>query len=132
GDDKVIGIIQTPCFRWAGVAGLGYWLAKEYRGQGYMTEAVQAVKEILFDTWWCDKIMLYVYEGNDASRRVAVKCGFHLSYEDYKECAYSAYGRWVSKECFVMTSGEYEWERRGEDFYTTASTDPVPGRDKAA
>lgn len=27
---------------------------------------------------------------------------------------------------------EYEWERRGEDFYTTASTDPVPSRDKAA
>ena len=132
GDDKVIGIIQTPCFDWAGFAGLGYWLAEEYRGQGYMTEAVQAVKEILFNTWWCDKIMLYVYEGNDASRRVAVKCGFHLSYEDYKECAYSAYGRWVSKECFVMTSGEYEWERRGEDFYTTASTDSAPGLDKAA
>ena len=76
--------------------------------------------------------MKYVHEGNDASRRVAVKCGFHLSYEDYKECAYSDYGRWVSKECFVMTDGEYEWERRGEDFYTTASTDPAPGLDKAA
>ena len=32
--------------------------------------------------------------------------GLPLSYQDYKECAYSAYGRWVSKECFVMTSGE--------------------------
>ena len=119
-NDKVIGIIQTPCFPWSGFAGLGYWLAEEYRGRGYMTEAVEAVKEELFGCWWCDMIMLYVYEDNPASRNVAIKCGFHLDYEKYKEIAYSDYGRWVSKECFVMTSGEYEWERRGEDFYTTA------------
>ena len=43
GGDKVIGIIQTPELWWRRASGLGYWLAAEYRGRGYMTEAIEAV-----------------------------------------------------------------------------------------
>lgn len=119
-NDKVIGVVQTPSYPWIGFAGLGYWLAEEYRGRGYMTEAIEAVKRELFMTWWCNEIVLFVYEDNPASRNLAIKCGFHLDCKRYQELAYSEYGRWVSKECFEMTKGDYEWERRGEDFYTTA------------
>ena len=120
GDDEVIGIVQVNCRPWARCACLGYCLAEDYRGEGYMTEAVEAVKEKLFGFGWCDKIVLDVYEDNPASRKVAVKCGFHLDYDGYKENIYSDYGRCVSEESFEMTRGEYEWECRGEDFYTTA------------
>ncbi|MBR6417047.1 MAG: GNAT family N-acetyltransferase [Bacteroidales bacterium] len=121
GGDKVIGIIQTPCLWWRDAMGLGYWLAAEYRGRGYMTEAIEAVKKRLFENWWCDEILLYVFVGNEASRNVALKCGFRLKYESYKESIYSPYGRVESEECFSITRGDYEWEQRGEDFYSTAA-----------
>lgn len=119
--DTVIGIIQTPCYWWNRWAGIGYWLAEEYRGHGYMTEAVEAVKEILFSNWWCDEILLHVYVGNEASRNVALKCGLRPKYEEYKDCIYNPYGRAESEECFSMTRGDYEWERRGKPFYSTAA-----------
>ena len=121
GGDKVIGIIQTPFLWWRDAAGLGYWLAAEYRGRGYMTEAIEAVKERLFQDGWCDEILLYVFVGNEASRNVALKCGFRLKYESYKESIYSPYGTVESEECFTITRGDYEWEQRGEEFYSTAA-----------
>ena len=121
GGDKVIGIIQMPELWWRRASGLGYWLAAEYRGRGYMTEAIEAVKERLFQDEWCDEILLYVFEGNEASRNVALKCGFRPKYEAYKESVYSPYGTVESEECFSITRGDYEWEQRGEDFYSTAA-----------
>lgn len=102
--------------------GLGYWLAGEYCGRGYMTEAIEAVKEMLFDeNWWVDQLLLYVYVGNEASRNVALKCGFRPNYESYKESVYNPYGTVESEECFTITRGDYEWEQRGEDCYSTAA-----------
>ena len=121
GEDKVIGIIQTPELWWFRRAEIGYWLAEGYRGKGYMTEAVQAVKEVLFSKCWCEEVRIQVYVGNEASRSVALKCGFHPMYEAYKDSVYSRYGRVESEETFVMTAGEYEWERRGEAFWSTGS-----------
>ena len=122
GSNKVIGIIQVPCFWWESMAGVGYWLAAEYRGRGYMTEAIEAVKEMLFDeNWWVDELLLYVYVGNEASRNVALKCGFRPKYEAYKESVYNPYGTVESEECFTITRGDYEWEERGEDSYSTAA-----------
>ena len=119
--DTVIGVIQTPPsgFRSADV---GYWLAAGYRGLGYMTEALEAVKAYLFEeTWWCDEIHIYVFSGNDASKGLALKCGFYPDYEAYRECVYSPFGKLESEERFTMTRGDYEWERRGKTFYSTAS-----------
>ena len=119
-DDRVIGVVQTPIFPWDGRAEIGYWLAEDCRGRGYMTEAVEAVKDFLFRTWWwCDELWIHVFVGNEASRNVALKCGFHPMYESYKDSVYSPYGRVESEESFVMTRGEYEWERRGMPFFTT-------------
>ena len=120
GSDKVIGVIQTPYSYWNKKAGIGYWLAEEYRGRGYMTEAVEAVKEILFGKRY-EEILLYVFVGNEASRNVALKCGFRPKYEAYHDCVYNPYGTVESEECFSITIADYEWELRGEDFYSTAA-----------
>ena len=124
GDGRVIGVVQVSAHVLDGFAELGYWLAEDCRGRGYMTEALEALKETLFGCWWCDELRIKVFVGNEASRRVALKCGFHPVYEAYRDCVYSLYGRVESEECFSMTAGEYEWELRGEDSFST----DAPGR----
>lgn len=122
GDDTVIGIIQVPYHWFEGRVSFGYWLAEPYRGKGYMTEVVEALTENVFNSYlYCDEIDIFVYRGNEASRNVALKCGFFPKYEAYKECVYSHYGVAESEECYAMTRGDYEWRRRGESSYSTAA-----------
>lgn len=125
GSDKVIGIVQLLDIWWRAQAALGYWLMERYRGKGYMTEAIQAITDAAFKTGWYNEIRIFVYVGNDASRRVALKCGFHLDYKAYKETVYTDYGTVESEECFCKTIAEHEWELRGQHFFTTANLDSV-------
>ncbi len=76
-----------------------------------------------FKTGWYDEIRIFVYVGNDASRRVALKCGYHLDYDAYKETVYTDYGNMESEECFCKTIAEHEWGLRGQHFFTTARLD---------
>jgi len=122
--DSVIGIIQLPVrYDWkthTRKTFIGYWLAEEYRGKGYMTEAVEAMKEYVFDSTWSDEMELYVYCGNEASRNVALKCGFFPKWEAFKENVYSGYGRVESEEIFNLTRGDFEWQRNHDRYSTTA------------
>lgn len=118
--DSVIGVIQTP-IGWDGTASIGYWLDEEHRGKGYMTEAVEAVKEYIFDHTWADKIEIYVYCGNDASRNVALKCGFYPDFSQYKENTYSRFGTVESEERFNLTRDDFEWEQSGMSVFSTAA-----------
>lgn len=119
--DTVIGVIQVPKDYWEGKAFIGYWLGEEYRGKGYMTEAVEAVKEYVFNTTWLDEIELYVYCGNEASRNVALKCGFFPDFGGYKENTFSHFGTVESEERFTVTRGDFEWEQRGNATFSSAA-----------
>ncbi|MCB0790220.1 MAG: GNAT family N-acetyltransferase [Flavobacteriales bacterium] len=60
-------------------AELGYWLAKEYRGRGIMTAAVQQAMERGFRILpYIDRIFARPYGRNVASQRVLEKAGFTL------------------------------------------------------
>ena len=83
-----------------------------------MTEAVQAVTEFLLDEWWCNEVHIHIFVGNEASKKVALKCGFYPKLEAYKDTVYSYYGTVESEECYVKTAGDQEWERRGKDFFS--------------
>ena len=55
---------------------LGYWIGRPYWGNGYMTEAANALidyafKELELEAIWCG-----YYEGNNKSKRVQEKLGF--------------------------------------------------------
>ena len=59
-------------------AALGYWLAEPYWHQGIMTEAAEAVlaharRDLGIRRVWAD-----YYEGNDPSRKVMERLGFHF------------------------------------------------------
>ena len=116
----VIGIIQLPCFFWESRVEIGYWLDEDYRGMGYMTEAIEAVKAFVFENFrWCREIRIYVYEGNDASSNVALKCGFFPVYEAYKVNVYSLFGKVESELLYSITRADYEWEKRGLPYFST-------------
>ncbi|MEU9300490.1 GNAT family N-acetyltransferase [Streptomyces sp. NPDC048269] len=57
---------------------IGYWAAKEHRGQGFMTEAVTAVARWAFTELGAVRLEWRAEAGNTASRAVAEKAGFRF------------------------------------------------------
>ena len=110
GSDKVIGLVQIV-ERWFQRKSLGYCLAAKYRGKGYMTEAVRAVVPILFEeNPWLKAILIEIFDGNEASERVARKCGFF--FDGMKMDVLSPYGNVEDENHFSLTIGDYEWAKR--------------------
>lgn len=74
--DEVVGLLEI----YSGVEMfssdfLGYYMKKSHRGKGYMTEALLALR----DKWLEEDSripMLWIFPDNDASNRVAKKCGW--------------------------------------------------------
>lgn len=58
------------------VGELGYWAAPEYRGRGYVPRAARLLCTWAFDELELPRMQLGTFPGNDASERVAEKCGF--------------------------------------------------------
>lgn len=57
-------------------AELGYWIAPEYHGKGYGSEAARLLTEYGFNERGCHRITARVFEGNDASRALLEGLGF--------------------------------------------------------
>lgn len=57
---------------------IGYWLATEFEGKGYMTEAVEAITQFAFQELKARRIEIRCDEENIKSREVAVRAGFEL------------------------------------------------------
>ena len=55
---------------------ISYGLFKDYRGKGYMTEAVNAVCSYCFDHLRYDYLSCGYFEGNDNSKAIMEHCGF--------------------------------------------------------
>ena len=75
-ENNVIGRIKAwEINPYDGYAQLGYDTGPEYRGHGYMTEAVQAVIRFMLTEAQANRIYCSVRAGNTASRRVCEKAG---------------------------------------------------------
>ncbi|MCH0543072.1 GNAT family N-acetyltransferase [Streptomyces sp. MUM 203J] len=57
---------------------IGYWTAKEHRGNGYATEMVRTVAAWAFTGLGCGRLEWRAEVGNTGSRRVAEQSGFTL------------------------------------------------------
>ena len=65
---------------------IGYWIRTGYEGQGYITEAVQAITKYGFETLEAKKIIIRMQGDNIRSEAVAKKAGYlyegtHRNYE---------------------------------------------------
>ncbi len=94
GSDKVIGLIQHRYVMWQSdgclqEAEIGYILSKDYRGRGYMTEALNAFCRALFclenEDEYCyhyHVLYLHILPTNEASLGVARNVWFSYVEED--------------------------------------------------
>jgi RimJ/RimL family protein N-acetyltransferase len=74
---RLLGSISLMRFDWQHRrAEVGYWLAREARGQGNATRAVGLICRFGFDQLGLERIDLMAATGNPASQRVAERSGF--------------------------------------------------------
>ncbi|HFI0273942.1 TPA: GNAT family N-acetyltransferase [Streptococcus suis] len=57
-------------------AELGYWLGRDYWGQGLVPEAIRELLCYAFETLKLETVWCGYFEGNEQSRRAQEKCGF--------------------------------------------------------
>jgi RimJ/RimL family protein N-acetyltransferase len=75
--DRLLGSISLMRFAWQHArAEVGYWLAKDARGEGHVTRAVRLVTGWGFRSLGLERIDLLAATENPASQRVAERCGF--------------------------------------------------------
>lgn len=55
---------------------IGYTLSNEYRGRGFVTEAVRLLVRYLFDSTLVNRLEIRMDTRNEASEKVAIKSGF--------------------------------------------------------
>lgn len=56
---------------------IGYWIGVPYWGQGLIPEAVWEMMRYGFEELHLEKIWCGYFDGNEKSKRVQEKCGFH-------------------------------------------------------
>jgi RimJ/RimL family protein N-acetyltransferase len=79
-------------------------LSRADRGKGYMSEALRIFSAYLFEIKPIERLELCMFKGHDASRRVAVKCGYQ--HEGTLRRAELLRGRWHDLEVFSLLRGE--------------------------
>jgi ribosomal-protein-alanine N-acetyltransferase len=84
---------------------LGYHILPEYWGRGYATEASHAIIGWCFDALDLHRIQADCTEGNIASERVMLKCGFR--YEGLWRESCWEHGRFVNIKQFGLLRSEY-------------------------
>ncbi len=57
---------------------IGYWLGRPHWGQGYGTEAVEAITALGLETLGLRRIEAILFKDNPNSKRVLEKCGYEL------------------------------------------------------
>jgi RimJ/RimL family protein N-acetyltransferase len=55
---------------------VGFWVAKEYWGNGYATEALNLMTKYIFEELYFHKIFVFFHEKNSAVARILEKCGY--------------------------------------------------------
>jgi ribosomal-protein-serine acetyltransferase len=73
----LIGAVDLHDINWPNAhAGIGYWLDRDFMGQGIMTRAVRALSEYAFEALDLHRLEIHVAIANARSRRVAERAGF--------------------------------------------------------
>ena len=112
GNETLVGGITLSNIRRraAQFGNLGYWMGRQFAGQGMMTEAVGITLPFVFDSLDLHRLHAAFLPGNAASRRVLEKNGFVE--EGFAPGYLQIDGRWEDHVLFGLTRERYEMRRR--------------------
>lgn len=74
-DDQPLGIIGLIDIK-DGSGSVGYWIDRAHGRRGLTSAALEQLKTIAFNELGLNRLRLEYLEGNEASARVAARCGF--------------------------------------------------------
>jgi RimJ/RimL family protein N-acetyltransferase len=76
-DDEVMGMMSLKTVNWTDRnAEIGYWLARDFWGKGYASEALRLILDFVFDHLRLVRAYAVVQEQNLPSIRILEKAGF--------------------------------------------------------
>lgn len=107
-----IGVFEVTSLKVSNIHGekqeyeICYFLHKDFRGKGYMTEVVESMKRYLFMECQADTLIISVFPRNDASRRVAIKNGFIFKNLERK-CGITGCGEIADIEIYILEKEKY-------------------------
>jgi len=84
---------------------LGYNLAEEAQGRGYMTETVRAVVDFAFRRWGLHRVAAAYMPRNERSAAVLARCGFKV--EGHAPAYLRINGRWEEHVLTAATNPEW-------------------------
>lgn len=108
GEDDIVGHIEFfQTVAYLDELELSYHIySEQHRGRGYATEAVALMSGYLFDRMKHNRIRLIIHPDNQASRRVAEKCGF--TYEGVARGAWFNRGRSHDVAVYGLVREDYD------------------------
>lgn len=92
---ELIGVVSIT-LAGEGVGNVGYWLAPQFWGAGFLPEALEAVLAG-YAAGRFSTLMAFVHQGNHGSARVLIKCGFEYTgdTESYSVARCAMVRNWV-------------------------------------
>ena len=117
-EDLSVAIVEREGGRLLGGSGLhrmnwplhtfeiGYWLRRSAEGRGYVSETVQLLTRLAFDTLDANRVEIRMDTRNERSRRVAERLGFVLE-GTLRRAAADVDGRPTSVHVFALLPEEY-------------------------
>ena len=88
---------------------IGYWIAREFQGQGIASEAVAAAIDYGFEALGLNRIEAAHFSRNPASGRVMQKCG--MRHEGRLRQLHKKWGEYVDCELYAILRSEWEGGR---------------------
>jgi RimJ/RimL family protein N-acetyltransferase len=105
-DGRMIGGIGLRVDQQQSHAELGYWLAVEYWGQGYATEASREMLRYGFEDLDMHRIFASHFKHNPASGRILKKLG--MRYEGCQREHLRKWDQWVDSELYGILRQEWK------------------------
>ncbi len=106
------GISLSPIKPDQGSSSLGYWLGTSHHGQGYGSEALEALIDLAFKKLKLRRLEAGVFVGNPSSGKLLEKYGFKQEGCKRKACICKADGKIKDEYLYGLLKSEYKLPAR--------------------
>ncbi len=111
-EERLCGVIGTHKLDLLNRHGeIGYWLSREFQGQGIATAACRVVVAHLFDDFGLNRVVIHCAKGNERSCAVARRLGFVE--EGLAREAHLLQGRFHDIRVFALLRRDWKPDRAG-------------------